>query len=380
MNNTHAPFESPVRLSKKAIWSTGFVIGVFATTVGYAQTASLTGNIDADQMVKQMGVAAACALMTNMAGGAEGAMSGVAQGAMSAFCGLPMNAGNMMTGGAQSTGVAMGAVNMSGIGTGVGMMPMGNIGMAGMMGGINPAMMAGQLSPEQMLGQMAGAMIGSAITGGLQNTMGGTTAGMMNGGGMGGNLNTMMPQVMGAAIGTALQSALSGTSGGNTTTNAYTAGTSVAGLSVMNGTVPTVYGPAYSTGFRNATGQNLTLSPQHGIRVGAPLVLQTYNVNGQTYVDTRPLNDAMNSGVRLANGDAAPEGGMRLGAFSGEIEDGIIQTVATNMASDVNPTSAAYRQGFDDGLVGHTDANLIETDTNYKAGHAEGRKHANNVV
>ena len=304
------------------------------------------------------------------------------------YCGLQTNVANTVSGGAQSTGVAMGAVNMNGIGTGVGMMPMnpmmggmpmGNMGMTGMMGGINPAMMAGQLSPEQMLGQMAGAMIGNAITGGLQNTMGGTAAGMMNGG-MGGNLNTMMPQVMGAAIGTALQSALSGASGGNTTTNTYTAGTSVAGLSVLNGTVPTVYGPAYSTGFRNATGQNLTLSPQHGIRVGAPLVLQTYNVNGQTYVDTRPLNDAMNSGVRLANGDAAPEGGMRLGAFSGEIEDGIIQTVATNMASDVNPTSAAYRQGFDDGLVGHTDANLIETDTNYKAGHAEGRKHANNVV
>jgi hypothetical protein len=282
----------------------------------------LTGNMDADAMIRQMGVAAVCGMASNAAQGAQGGMGDVVQGAISAFCGMQ---NPMATMGQQpSMGVDLAPINMAGIGGMGGMPGMGGMMPAGLPAGMNPNMLAGmvggQLSPEQMLGQMAGAMGGMS-------------------GGMGGTANA------------------------------------VAGLPVMQGTAQPVMGYAYRPTTNFGQQANLTLSPQSGIRAGAPLVLQTYNVNGQTFVDTRPLNELV-GGLRMASGAKATAVGMRLGAFSGEVGGDIVQASVGGMATQINPREAAYQEGFADGLNALDKDPILVKDPNYEAGYKAGKKQA----
>ena len=350
----------------------------------------LTGNMEADDMIRQMGVAAVCGMASNAAQGAQGAMSGVVQGAVSAFCGLqhPM----AMMGQQPSMGVALAPIAMNGLGGGMGGMPgMGGMMPTGIPTGMNPNMLAGmvggQLSPEQMIGQIAGQMVGQAVgnalggaQGGNGNMMAGNIGAMATGGLMNGNMGmaaggmmggaTGAPnigQMVGAMVGTAVQQRIAGgnTGGANM----------VAGLPVVQGTAQPVMGYAYAPTTNLGAQANLMLSPQSGIRTGAPLVLQTYNVNGQTFVDTRPLNELV-GGLRMASGAEPPSVGMRLGAFSGEVGGDIMQVSAGGMATQINPREAAYQEGFADGLNALDKDPILVKDPNYDAGYKAGKKQA----
>lgn len=349
----------------------------------------LTGNMDADDMIRQMGVAAVCGMASNATQGAQGGMSDVVQGALSAFCGMQ----NPMATMAQqpSMGVALAPINLSGIGGGMGGMPgMGGMLPTGLPTGMNPNMLAGmvggQLSPEQMIGQIAGQVVGQAIgnalnggQGGMGNAMAGNlgavaTGGLMNtnlgGGMMGAGMGTPnVGQMVGAMVGTAIQQRIGGATGGM---NGGMGGTAnyVAGLPVMQGTAQPVLAYAYRPTTNFGQQANIVLSPQTSIRTGQPLTL--YTINGQTYVDTRPI-EGITGGLRLASGAEATPVGMRLGAFSGEVGGNLSQISLGGMATQVDPTSAAYREGFEDGRNSQRDP-ILTGDPNYDAGYAAGQR------
>ncbi|MFO0500130.1 MAG: hypothetical protein ACK5YK_00425, partial [Pseudomonadota bacterium] len=280
----------------------------------------LTGNLEADHLIKQMGVAAACGMASNAAQGPKGGMDDVMQGAISAFCGMqnPMaNVGMqnpMANVGIQAgNSVDLAPITLNGFGGGMVAMPMAGGMLPNVMPvGFNPVMSTGQFDLENMAGQIAGAVVANAVQkaleGPVQNTMNATnasnfgpiaTGGLMNAGFGAPNLQN----VVGAAVGAYAQQKIMGTNVG---------ANSVAGLSVVQGIATPVMGYAYRPTTHFGAQTNLTLSPQSGIRTGMPLVMQTYNVNGQTFVDTRPLNELMgNGGLRLASGAEAPAVGMR---------------------------------------------------------------------
>ena len=314
---------------------------VVLSPVAYA--AKSTGNAQVDQLIAQVGLAAACA-GTSQVAQKGGALSDVAKGALQVFCGQPTNGlmPNQQTG-----GVALAPIILPGGATGFA--PVTSLPpLAGANFGnpLNGGMLAngGQNVANQIATAAANAAVGVAVQSAfnpngqpaignvagivgafnapygnspymnpyghpygntpMMNPIGGQ--GIQVGGQQNPNFAQTFQQFAGAvAAGVITEKVL----GGVRTNQANT----VAGLPILRGNggyAAPIYAPVYGP-YTNGRLSNVMFPAQGAMN--APLTLYPVNTQGPAPVDTRNYDAVY--GVRTPDGAAAVRGGISIGAY-----------------------------------------------------------------